>query len=276
MRSKFIILFFILTVFGNVNAYALDSDLNYSYKTENKEEFVTTGKSGVNIKVSIFDYLWDIYDLSPQTLYNSDYGANVIEPKGVTVNNTTYAPYYAPVESRTASQRNTVSGNALGTEETEKENTASKIPEITYTEEKQQYPVTSVEKVRNSDGSIGVLSIPKINLKVTAYDGDTFTAMKKGVGHIASTSSWNGNIGLVGHNRGTNNYFGKLKNLSVGDEMTYSTNLGKRTYVVKSISKISDTDWSRLQYTHDNRLTMITCVENVGDQRLCVQAVEKK
>ena len=39
--------------------------------------------------------------------------------------------------------------------------------------------------MRNSDGSIGVLKIPEIGLTVTAYDGDTFTAMKKGVGHLA-------------------------------------------------------------------------------------------
>ena len=51
--------------------------------------------------------------------------------------------------------------------------------------------------------------------------------------------------------------------------------LGTRTYVVKSITKIADTDWSKLQYTSDNRLTLITCVEDVGDQRLCVQAVQK-
>ena len=99
--------------------------------------------------------------------------------------------------------------------------------------------------------------------------------MKKGVGHLPSTSCWNGNIGLVGHNRGTNDYFGDLKNLEIGDEMTYTTNLGTRTYIVKSITKISDTDWSRLQYTSDNRLTLITCVEDVPDKRLCIQAVEK-
>ncbi|MFR3754316.1 MAG: sortase [Enterocloster sp.] len=80
---------------------------------------------------------------------------------------------------------------------------------------------------------------------------------------------------MVGHNRGTNDYFGKLKKLDIGDEMTYTTKLGTRTYVVKSITKIADTDWSKLQYTSDNRLTLITCVEDVGDQRLCVQAVQK-
>ena len=71
-------------------------------------------------------------------------------------------------------------------------------------------------------------------------------------------------------------HFGKLKKLKPGDEMSYTTKLGTRTYVVDSVSKISDTDWSKLQYTSDNRLTLITCVEDVGSQRLCVQAVEKR
>ena len=157
--------------------------------------------------------------------------------------------------------------------------TSSKIPEYTYTDfdgETPQYPLTTIEQVRQEDGSIGTLKIPAISLNVTAYDGDTFAAMKKGVGHIASTSCWNGNVSLVGHNRGTSNYFGKLKKLKPGDEMSYTTKLGTRTYVVDSVSKISDTDWSKLQYTSDNRLTLITCVEDVGSQRLCVQAVEKR
>jgi LPXTG-site transpeptidase (sortase) family protein len=100
--------------------------------------------------------------------------------------------------------------------------------------------------------------------------------MKKGLGHIDSTSAWNSNVGLVGHNRGTNDYFGRLKELKAGDEMTYTTSLGSRTYTVQSVERISDTDWSELQPTEDNRLTLITCVEEVPSQRLCVTAVEKQ
>ncbi len=132
------------------------------------------------------------------------------------------------------------------------------------------------EDVRNKDGSIGVLKIPKIGLTVTAYDGDTFEAMKKGIGHIASTSLWNSNIGLTGHNRGVNANFGRLKDLKIGDEMTYTTKLGTRTYAVVFAGKIPNNDWSYLQYTTDNRLTLITCVADQPEYRYCVQAAEKK
>ncbi len=272
-----ILLITICIIFFSVPVYALELDLSYSYKTENTEEFVITGKSNININGEIPDYLRDIYDVSPQTVYNSEYGSNVIVPNEPTVNNTTYAPYYAPINTYTQSPSSLVTGSSYGgsyTADISSNGYVSTIPEPIY-DDVLQYPLTTIEQVRNSDGSIGVLRIPTINLTVTAFDGDTFTAMKKGVGHLPSTSCWNGNIGLVGHNRGTNDYFGDLKNLEIGDEMTYTTNLGTRTYVVKSITKISDTDWSRLQYTSDNRLTLITCVEDVPDKRLCIQAVKK-
>ncbi len=279
-----ILLITICIIFFSVPVYALELDLGYSYKTENTEEFLITGKSNININGEIPDYLRDIYDVSPQTVYNSEYGSNVIVPNAPTINNTTYAPYYAPINTYTQSPSSLITGSSYGgsssvssgsyTSDISSNGYVSTIPEPIY-DDVLQYPLTTIEQVRNSDGSIGVLRIPTINLTVTAFDGDTFTAMKKGVGHLPSTSCWNGNIGLVGHNRGTNDYFGDLKNLEIGDEMTYTTNLGTRTYIVKSITKISDTDWSRLQYTSDNRLTLITCVEDIPDKRLCIQAVEK-
>ncbi len=281
-RRTTIFLSLMSTFFCCVPAYALDSDLNYGYQTENQEEFVKTGKSNINIQGEIPDYLRDIYDVSPQTVYDSAYGANVVEPNQPATNQITHAPYYAPINPYTQSPNSLLTGSAYGGGRTGN-NTAdiasngyvsNQIPDAVY-DEVLQYPLTTIEQVRNADGSIGVLKIPAIGLKITAYDGDTFIAMKKGVGHLASTSCWNGNIGLVGHNRGRNDYFGKLKRLEIGDEMTYTTKLGTCNYVVKSITKIADTDWSKLQYTSDNRLTLITCVENVGNQRLCVQAVQK-
>lgn len=287
---------FCSAIFCSVPAFALDLDLNYGYKTENKEEFVITGKSNVNFNGQIPDYLLNIYDVTPQSAYNSDYGSNVVVPNAPVHNNTTYAPANAPINSSTYVQ--SPSGLITGTTEgggysenytadistggyvkNNNTNTNNKIPDYSYSDwedEHGQYPLTSVEKVRNDDGSIGVLRIPEIDLKVTAYDGDTYAAMKKGVGHISSTSVWNGNIGLVGHNRGSNDYFGDLKKLEEGDKITYETNLGKRTYYVTYVGRISDTDWSKLQYTSDNRITLITCVENDGDKRLCVQAREKE
>ena len=39
---------------------------------------------------------------------------------------------------------------------------------------------------------------------------------------------------------------------------------------------IYDTDWTYLENTKDNRITMITCIKDKPNQRLCVQAIEEK
>lgn len=126
------------------------------------------------------------------------------------------------------------------------------------------------------DGSIGKLQIPKLDLKVTVYEGETNESMKKGVGHFAFTSVWDGNVGIAGHNRGSSDYLNGIWKLKNGDEVIYTTKYGKRTYEVYSIEKISDTDYSLLNWSDRNIITLITCVENVSGQRWAVQAAEKK
>lgn len=290
MRNRLFLIFPLLcSMMFCTPAYALDSDLSYDFITENEEEFVIVGESNINISGQIPDYLYDIYDISPQPVYDSEYGSNVVTPREPILNHNTYAPANAPnaneyIQSQSGlvtgittggGTSGSYTGNISSEGYIENNNNYSSVPDYTYNEDYFQYPITDVSEVRDSsDGSIGTLRIPEIDLKVTAYDGDTYEAMKKGVGHIASTSAWDGNIGLVGHNRGSNDYFRKLKNLELGDEITYKTKLGIREYEVTFIGRISETDWSRLQYTDDNRITLITCVEDVPDKRLCVQAVE--
>ncbi len=126
------------------------------------------------------------------------------------------------------------------------------------------------------DGSIGKLQIPKLDLKVTVYEGETNESMKKGVGHFAFTSAWDGNVAISGHNRGSSGHLNGILKLKDGDEIIYTTKYGKRTYEVYSIEKISDTDHSLLSWSDRNIITLITCVENVSGQRWAVQAAEKK
>lgn len=290
MRNRLFLIFPLLcSMMFCTPAYALDSDLSYDFITENEEEFVIVGESNINISGQIPDYLYDIYDISPQPVYDSEYGSNVVTPREPVLNYNTYAPANAPnaneyIQSPSSlvtgittggGTSGSYTGNISSEGYIENNTNYNSMPDYTYNEDYFQYPITDVSEVRDSsDGSIGTLRIPEIDLKVTAYDGDTYEAMKKGIGHIASTSAWDGNIGLVGHNRGSNDYFRKLKNLELGDEITYKTKLGTREYEVTFIGRISETDWSRLQYTDDNRITLITCVEDIPDKRLCVQAVE--
>ena len=67
-----------------------------------------------------------------------------------------------------------------------------------------------------------------------------------------------------------------IKNLKIGEKIIYYTNKGKREYKVVINEIILQTDWSYIENTEDNRITLITCVENEPKYRRCVQAVQKK
>ncbi len=137
---------------------------------------------------------------------------------------------------------------------------------------------TPIEKAQMINGSIGVLTIPKLKLSVNVYESpDNMEAMSKGVAHFPSTSAYEGNVGLSSHNinfDGSDGYFKYLYTLAKGDGIAYQTALGERSYTVESVTTIAASDWTPLYYTDDNRLTMITCISGQADKRLCVIAVE--
>jgi LPXTG-site transpeptidase (sortase) family protein len=146
-------------------------------------------------------------------------------------------------------------------------------PTITQTTP-QQTAYTSVEGMKRSDGSIGTVKIPSLGINMKVWEGETNESMKKGMGHYSSTSAWNGNVGVCGHNRGSTYVIGSIKNLKKGNTITYTTNLGTRTYAVTTVTTISNDDWSYLQATADNRITLTTCLANHPESRVVVQAVE--
>lgn len=122
---------------------------------------------------------------------------------------------------------------------------------------------------------LGILEIQKIGLKATIKEGSNNEILKKYIGHIEETSKYDGNVCLVAHNRGNEySYFARLNELQEGDIVTYKTRFYERQYKVDNIEAIFETDWSKLENTKENKLTMITCISNKRNQRLCVQAVE--
>ena len=133
---------------------------------------------------------------------------------------------------------------------------------------------TSVDGMERKDGSIGTLKIPSLNINMKVWEGETNTSMAKGLGHYSSTSGWDGNIGVCGHNRGAKYTIGSIKDLEIGDTITYTTIYGTRTYEVVLVKTISNSDWSYLQATADNRITLTTCLANQPEKRICVQAVQ--
>ncbi len=118
--------------------------------------------------------------------------------------------------------------------------------------------------------------IPTIALEAEISEGTSKEVMDKYVGHFGETSKSVGNVGLAAHNRGYNvNYFANLKKLKEGDKIIYKCYGFETTYVVTKNLIITDEDWSYLEKTEKNTITLITCVENEPMYRRCIQGEEK-
>ncbi len=145
--------------------------------------------------------------------------------------------------------------------------------EETYSENNNEE--TQEESTENE--MLGRIIIEKISLDAPVKEGSSNEVLKDFVGHIEETAKYDGNVGLAAHNRGNQySYFARINELIPGDEIIYITKFGERKYIVESLTEILETDWSLLTQDQTNKLTLITCIKNKVNQRLCVQAVEKK
>lgn len=134
-----------------------------------------------------------------------------------------------------------------------------------------------IEEHIEQTNNIWQIQIPKISLIANISEGTTTEVLNQYVGHFENTQKELGNIGLAAHNRGYEvNYFKDLKLLKQGDEIIYKYNQYEKVYEVEKCRIIKDTEWEYLENTEDNRLTLITCVENEPEFIRCVQAVEKE
>lgn len=164
---------------------------------------------------------------------------------------------------------------------------------IVYMFSEHEYDLVKVEEVQTDENFInikyekeeqiedekilGILTIEKIDLKAPVREGSSQEILKEYIGQMPETAKFDGNIGLAAHNRGNQySYFARINELQKGDRIKYKTKFYERTYIVEKKAVIYDTDWSYLQSTKDNRITMITCIKNKPNQRLCVQAIEEK
>lgn len=155
-------------------------------------------------------------------------------------------------------------GAAIGASVTVGATAILTVPQTRFTE--------FTDELYDTDGSVGVLTIPALGLRVKVYEGTDGAQLARGVGHFPTTSIRDGNVAIAGHNRGVNSYFGRIHTLNVGDTITLTTALGTRTYAVQSVTKIAETDSSVLTAAADDCLTLITCVRGESAYRWCVRA----
>ena len=140
-------------------------------------------------------------------------------------------------------------------------------------------PETQETNLEYKDNSTGTIEIPKIGLVAPIKEGTDLETLAQYVGHFSNSSVWDGNVALAAHNRGTSvkHYFDRINELVNGDTIIYKTKLGERSYKVISSKEIEHTDWSVTESNanENNTITLITCIRNQPEKRLCVIAEEK-
>lgn len=136
--------------------------------------------------------------------------------------------------------------------------------------EEQVIEVLSIDETDNN--IIGYITIKELGIEnAPIAEGTDNKTIGKYVGHFENSSYLEGNVALCSHNRGSNAaYFENLKNAVNGMKIEYKTKYETKTYVINEIKVIDETDFSVLNPTEENRITLITCVENQHEKRLCV------
>ena len=126
-----------------------------------------------------------------------------------------------------------------------------------------------------ADGTIGRMTIPALNNRVASVrPGVALSTLDNYVGHFSQTSQWDGNIALASHNRGRGSFFAGIWTLSGGARIYYETTMGVRVFEVVSVQQIPETDLNNLNHSHENFLTLVTCVYNQPSLRWSVRARE--
>lgn len=125
------------------------------------------------------------------------------------------------------------------------------------------------------NGTVGLMIIPKIDLKVAIGEGVDMETLKYAVGHFPGTGKpgEKGNFSVAGHRSYTyNEYFNRLGEIKIGDEIIVRTIKGEYKYKVYETKVVEPTEVSVLNPTPDATLTLVTCTPiRVATHRLIIK-----
>lgn len=107
-------------------------------------------------------------------------------------------------------------------------------------------------------GLVGMLDVPRLQLRTPVVEGDDMVTLKRAVGHLPDTPMpWQpGNSAMAGHRDGL---FRPLKDVKVGDEICFRTTGEELRYRVTRTSIVMPDDLSVLAPQSQSTLTLITC-----------------
>ena len=129
-----------------------------------------------------------------------------------------------------------------------------------------------------ADGDVlGEIEVPRLGLDAIVVQGDSPATLKRAVGHLSKSAlpgEW-GNVALAGHR---DTFFRPLRDIRLGDVITFKTQERSFEYLVQSIEVVAPTDIRVLEPLTGHDLTLLTCypVYYVGPapKRLVVRARE--
>ena len=136
-------------------------------------------------------------------------------------------------------------------------------------------PLDNKKPSSDLKGTIGIISIPKIELTVALSEGIDASVLKYAVGHFTGTPmpGKKGNFCVAGHRSYTyNQYFNRLDELGIGDKIIVTTMAGEFKYEVYESKVVKPEEISVLDNTEDSQITLVTCTPiRVATHRLIVK-----
>lgn len=112
---------------------------------------------------------------------------------------------------------------------------------------------------RNAEGSlVGRIEIPRLGLSAVVFEGTTEDTLARGVGHLRGSAGpgERGNVVLAGHR---DTFFGELRGVREGDEVTVRGPTGEFRYQVDSTAIVNPYQTEVLKPGRAATLTLITC-----------------
>jgi sortase A len=107
-------------------------------------------------------------------------------------------------------------------------------------------------------GLIGRIEVPRLKLSAMVLEGTERRALRRGVGHVASSPlpGEDGNVVLAGHR---DTYFRGLRDIETGDLIRITTPDGAYAYQVDSILVVKPDRSDLIADTPGPELTLVTC-----------------
>jgi sortase A len=135
--------------------------------------------------------------------------------------------------------------------------------------------VTDEKFSSDKKGTIGIITIPKIEVNVALSEGIDADVLKYAVGHFTGTPmpGDKGNFCVAGHRSYTyNQYFNRLDELDIGDLIIVTTTDGEFKYEVYESKVVKPEEISVLDNSEGSEITLVTCTPiRVATHRLIVK-----